>query len=84
MSLRNYMVSRDKFEAEPSPALGMSFPCRACKWRVQADDEEPCRSCDHNMNADRDEPDTANASGEGRGIPRTLDPIVGSSSEGTE
>ena len=26
--------------------------------------------------------DIANASGEGRGIPRTLDPIVGSSSEG--
>ena len=26
----------------------------------------------------------ANAPGEGRGIPRTLDPIVGSSSEGTE
>ena|GEM_PF-4902117 len=25
-----------------------------------------------------------NATGEGRGIPRTLDPVVGSSSEGTE
>jgi len=28
--------------------------------------------------------DESNAPGEGRGIPRTLDPIVGSSSEGTE
>ncbi len=52
MSLRDYNVNRDKFEADEWGT--MSFPCCACKHVRQSADMEPCRTCDHNVNAVKD------------------------------
>jgi len=49
MSLRDYLVNRDKFEPEEWGT--MAFPCCACKSVKKLETEEPCRTCDHNINA---------------------------------
>jgi hypothetical protein len=56
MSLRDYDVNRDKFEADEWGT--MVFPCCACKHGKKRDTDEPCRTCDHNVNAVKD---TANS-----------------------
>ena len=48
MSLQDYEVNNDKFEAYENP---FCFPCHACKHRFRAFKQEPCRSCGHNANA---------------------------------
>jgi hypothetical protein len=57
MSLRDYDVNRDKFEADEWGT--MVFPCFACKHGKKRGWDEPCRTCDHNVNAVKD---TVNAS----------------------
>jgi hypothetical protein len=53
MSLKDYAVNRDKFEAnERGP---FSFPCEACKHWTKEQNVEPCRTCDHNCNAVKDD-----------------------------
>ena len=79
MGLQDWTTDSDKFEPEEGGVTRMSFPCCACKHQSKTDADEPCRSCGHNVNAVID---TANASGEGRGTPRTLDPVVGSLDSG--
>ena len=52
MSLKDYEVSRDKFELDSdSTDRDLAFPCNMCAYRVNKDSEEPCRTCDHNANA---------------------------------
>ena len=79
MSLRYYAKHRDEFEMPESGIAGinveLAFPCCCCMHHAKEDDQYPCSQCDHNTNA---EPWSPNASGEGRGTPRTLDPVVGS------
>ena len=50
IGLRDYLVRRDKFEAQDADA-GLAFPCCACRHRHGRDDQEPCRTCDHNARA---------------------------------
>jgi hypothetical protein len=54
MSLKDYAVNRDKFEADEWGPL--SFPCEACKHWRKAQNVEPCRTCDHNCNAVKESP----------------------------
>lgn len=63
MSLRDYLVERDKFQHGHDYSI-YGFPCCVCEHRQYDAQKEPCRTCDHNANAVKD--DTANASGEGR------------------
>jgi len=57
MSLQDYTVKRDKFEAKLDLVYG--FPCNACKHIHKPCHDEPCQSCDHNVNAIDDSfPDT--------------------------
>ena len=53
MSLRDYVVVRDKFKLHENGTVGLelSFPCCCCQHRNMRDTDEPCRTCDHNANA---------------------------------
>ena len=53
MSLRDYVVARDKFLLNGTGTVGLSlaFPCCCCTHRNMKDTQEPCRTCDHNANA---------------------------------
>lgn len=55
MGLIDYVVQRDKFQAE-EVTNGFDFPCGVCIHRHCTDMDEPCRTCDHNM---RSVPDDA-------------------------
>jgi hypothetical protein len=54
VSLRDFVVERDRFEPVEGGAL--AFPCCICKHRVRKATEEPCRRCDHNCGAVEDAP----------------------------
>jgi hypothetical protein len=56
MSLRDYVVTRDKFQLHDKGTVGLelSFPCCHCQHRNMRDTDEPCRTCDHNVNAVKD------------------------------
>jgi hypothetical protein len=60
MSLRDYVVTRDKFQLHDKGTVGLelSFPCCHCQHRNIRDTDEPCRTCDHNINAVHDAPAT--------------------------
>jgi len=51
MSLKDYEVSRDKFELLDTTNDYLSFPCACCKHKVKDCNDEPCRTCDHNIMA---------------------------------
>lgn len=59
MSLKDYNVPSDKFEAEELMG-GFSFPCCACKHRFKDAFTQPCRSCGHNVNAEIKEDEKKN------------------------
>jgi hypothetical protein len=53
VSLKDYNVARDKFEADDINEF--AFPCCACQHRMRrriliapTHQQEPCRTCDHN------------------------------------
>ena len=52
MSLQDYSVPRDKFDARDNGY--MIFPCWACVHVDLPADAEPCRTCDHNLFAEDD------------------------------
>ena len=54
MALMDYIVQRDKFQAE-EVTNGFDFPCGVCIHRTGTDMDEPCRTCDHNMRSVPDE-----------------------------
>jgi DnaJ-class molecular chaperone len=56
MSLKDYAVTRDKFQLrkDGSHALSLDFPCCHCSYCFKAETDEPCRTCDHNSNAVKD------------------------------
>lgn len=54
MSLRDYSVTRDKFEAAHTVNVRFAFPCHSCRYNAGSERDEPCRTCDHNINAEKD------------------------------
>ena len=54
MSLRKYLVKRDKFEYDESSVF--CFPCTVCKYKKRCDTDLPRLRCDHNVNSERKEP----------------------------
>ena len=51
MSLKDYEVSSDNFEAAAEDEV--SFPCNACIHKYVQRDAEPCLTCGHNNAASR-------------------------------
>ena len=56
MGLIEYVVQRDKFQADEVINV-FDFPCGVCIHRHGTDMDEPCRTCDHNLRAVPEEDD---------------------------
>ena len=53
MSLLDYVVRRDHFQAEEY-GHGFNFPCCVCVHRHGAHTDEPCDRCDYNDTATKE------------------------------